>query len=158
MRTIACLFTLVFFAALAAAQPVAQLPRHFVDNTTGEIIPRENPEFKARYRFRCLKIVDNQSCTALAPRLVGDKEAYPIVRKLVDQTVKESGVGNYTITIRPENSPGFAGGWLFVVKTERGERELNAIWPALWLLIPAETDADVRRRIAEALGGPGGIL
>lgn len=158
MRNLACLFLLVISAALAVAQPVAQLPQHAVDSTSGEVILMANPEFEPRYRFRCLTIVDRQSCTALAPRTMDGKRAYPIVRALVERVVKDSGVGNYTVSLKGELSPGFAGGWIFVIRTDRGERELSAMWPALWLMLPGETDATVRRRISEALGGPGGIL
>lgn len=158
MRNIARLFLLALSAALVVAQPVAQLPQHAVDSTSGEVILMDNPEFEPRYRFRCLTIVDRQSCTALAPRTMDGKRAYPIVRKLIDQVVKESGVGNYTISLFGANSPGFAGGWIFNIRTERGERQLSAMWPALWLMLPGETDATVRRRISETLSGPGGIL
>ena len=161
MRNIACLFVLAFVALLSVfAQPgaVAQLPQHFIDGTSGEVILMDNPEFEPRYRFRCLRVVNDQSCTALAPRTMDNKRAYPIIRALIDRVVKESGVGNYTISLFASNSPGFAGGWIFSIRTDRGEKQLNAMWPALWLMLPGENDTSVRRRIAEALGGSGGIL
>lgn len=140
-------------AACAWSQPVASLPQHVVDITSGELHLKANPEFEPRYRFRCLRPVDQMSCTTVAPRTVDGKRAYPILRALVERVVKDSGVGEYKVSIEYNEIIGFDGGWRFVVRTPRGEGSINAIWPALWLMLPGENDVTVRARIAEVLRG-----
>jgi hypothetical protein len=146
------LLTLALAAGALLAQPVPSLPQHVVDVTSGELILKADPEYNP-HRFRCLRPVDNMSCTALAPRTMDGKPAYGIIRKLVEKVVKDSGVGEYTIWVEFSEIMGFDGGWRFVVKTPRGEGAINALWPALWLSLRGETDASVRGRIAEALEG-----
>lgn len=147
MKTFVSIFVL---AAAAMAQPVAQLPQHVIDSHNGELIHTANLEARPRYRFRCLKAVDQQSCTMLARMTVDGKDAYRITRALVEPVVKAAGL-NWKVALMYESALGLGGGAVFVATTDRGTANLNAIWVAMWLNEPGATDETVKDKIKSAL-------
>lgn len=138
------------------AQPVATLPLVTIDPASGQMFPLEDPESTPPFSFRCMTVIDRQSCNAIHPEgKQGGKtiKSYKLFRQRVEKVAKSKGIGRVKITFPYLPFTGLGGAWMIRVETDRGEASFSPVFLAMWLMLydSARVDDEIAKAIASVI-------